>query len=57
MDPLVTVMKVDKAPPETYADIGGLDQQIQVGYSLNVITSIMLVTWTLKLECFSWCNA
>lgn len=29
VDPLVTVMKVDKAPPETYADIGGLDQQIQ----------------------------
>ncbi|CAB1335385.1 unnamed protein product [Coregonus sp. 'balchen'] len=28
-DPLVTVMKVEKAPQETYADIGGLDQQIQ----------------------------
>ncbi|CAD7688419.1 unnamed protein product [Nyctereutes procyonoides] len=28
-DPLVTVMKVDKAPQETYADIGGLDNQIQ----------------------------
>jgi len=24
-DPSVTVMKVDKAPTETYADIGGLD--------------------------------
>ena len=28
-DPMVNVMKVDKAPPETYADIGGLEQQIQ----------------------------
>jgi len=28
VDPLVAVMKVDKAPPETYADIGGLDTQI-----------------------------
>lgn len=24
-DPLITVMKVDKAPLETYADIGGLE--------------------------------
>lgn len=29
-DPMVTVMKLEKAPLETYADIGGLDQQIQV---------------------------
>ena len=28
-DPMVTVMKLEKAPQETYADIGGLDQQIQ----------------------------
>ncbi|KAL6077794.1 hypothetical protein STEG23_026020 [Scotinomys teguina] len=28
-DPLVTVMKVEKAPQETYADMGGLDNQIQ----------------------------
>lgn len=28
-DPLVACMKVDKAPAETYADIGGLDSQIQ----------------------------
>ncbi|KAF6323395.1 hypothetical protein mRhiFer1_008373 [Rhinolophus ferrumequinum] len=28
-DPLATVMKVEKAPQETYADIGGLDNQIQ----------------------------
>jgi len=28
-DPMVTVMKLEKAPLETYADIGGLDQQIQ----------------------------
>merc|ERR1712131_197212 len=28
-DPMVTVMKLEKAPQETYADIGGLDRQIQ----------------------------
>ncbi|KAF8269542.1 26S protease regulatory subunit 4 [Lactarius quietus] len=28
-DPMVTVMKLDKAPTETYADIGGLENQIQ----------------------------
>jgi len=28
-DPLVNVMKVEKAPMETYADVGGLDQQVQ----------------------------
>jgi len=27
-DPMVSVMKVDKAPLESYADIGGLEQQI-----------------------------
>merc|ERR1740130_1986713 len=29
VDPLVAVMKVDKAPLESYADIGGLESQIQ----------------------------
>merc|ERR1719313_2868103 len=28
VDPLVSVMKVDKAPLETYADIGGLEEQV-----------------------------
>eukprot|EP00768_Dysnectes_brevis_P001669 gnl/Dysnectes_brevis/1456_a1647_2184.p1 GENE.gnl/Dysnectes_brevis/1456_a1647_2184~~gnl/Dysnectes_brevis/1456_a1647_2184.p1 ORF type:complete len:450 (+),score=130.38 gnl/Dysnectes_brevis/1456_a1647_2184:34-1350(+) len=28
-DPMVSVMKVDKAPAETYADIGGLEEQIR----------------------------
>lgn len=28
-DPMVSVMKLEKAPEETYADIGGLDPQIQ----------------------------
>lgn len=28
-DPLVSVMKVEKAPTESYADIGGLEEQIQ----------------------------
>uniref|UniRef100_A0AC35UI02 AAA domain-containing protein n=1 Tax=Rhabditophanes sp. KR3021 TaxID=114890 RepID=A0AC35UI02_9BILA len=29
VDPMVSVMKLENAPQETYADIGGLDQQIQ----------------------------
>jgi len=29
VDPMVSVMKVEKAPLESYADIGGLDQQVQ----------------------------
>lgn len=29
VDPMVTVMKVDKAPLESYSDIGGLEKQIQ----------------------------
>lgn len=28
-DPLVSIMKLDKAPTESYADIGGLENQIQ----------------------------
>ena len=28
-DPMVSVMKLEKAPQESYADIGGLDTQIQ----------------------------
>lgn len=27
-DPMVSVMKVEKAPTETYADIGGLYEQV-----------------------------
>lgn len=50
-DPLVTVMKVEKAPQETYADIGGLDNQIQeikvfkhcfIKNSANILVSIDL---------------
>jgi 26S proteasome regulatory subunit T2 len=29
VDPMVSVMKLEKAPTESYADIGGLDQQVQ----------------------------
>lgn len=35
-DPMVSVMKVEKAPQESYADVGGLEQQIQVGCSRKV---------------------
>jgi len=29
-DPMVSVMKVEKAPLESYADIGGLQEQVAV---------------------------
>lgn len=29
VDPMVSVMKLEKAPTESYADIGGLEQQVQ----------------------------
>merc|ERR1712003_277476 len=29
VDPMVSVMKVDKAPTESYADIGGLESQVR----------------------------
>jgi ATP-dependent 26S proteasome regulatory subunit len=29
-DPMVSVMKVEKAPLESYADIGGLQDQVQI---------------------------
>lgn len=33
-DPMVSVMRVEKAPLESYADIGGLESQIQVRSSV-----------------------
>ncbi len=45
-DPMVSVMKLEKAPQETYADIGGLDQQIQ---EIKVFFSFAFVTQ--KLNC------
>lgn len=41
-DPLVTVMKVEKAPQETYADIGGLDNQIQEIKVYHARTTVFL---------------
>ena len=38
-DPMVSVMKLDKAPTESYADIGGLDQQIQ---EIKVCNAVLL---------------
>ena len=47
-DPMVTVMKLEKAPQESYADIGGLDQQIQeikVYMYLNCQRVIKAAAW------------
>jgi hypothetical protein len=33
VDPMVSVMKVEKAPTETYADIGGLHEQVSILYT------------------------
>lgn len=30
VDPMVSVMKVEKAPSESYADIGGLHDQVTI---------------------------
>ena len=46
-DPMVTVMKLEKAPQESYADIGGLDQQIQeikVSLHLHCCTCSLVIT-------------
>lgn len=40
-DPLVSVMKLDKAPTESYADIGGLENQIQ---EIKVITPDLYIS-------------
>ncbi len=42
-DPMVSVMKLEKAPEETYADIGGLDQQIQEIKVYNLMCNSQLV--------------
>lgn len=43
-DPMVTVMKLEKAPQETYADIGGLDTQIQeIKVNTHVVIHIVTV--------------
>lgn len=39
-DPMVSVMKLERAPTETYADIGGLEAQIQ-----EIKVSSFLFTW------------
>lgn len=40
---MVTVMKLEKAPQETYADIGGLDQQIQeIKVFVKIIIDVLL---------------
>lgn len=52
-DPLVRLMKLDKVPTESYADIGGLEQQIQEikvsthfpWFSLSIITSYSGICW------------
>lgn len=50
-DPMVSVMKLDKAPTESYADIGGLEQQIQ---EIKVCLSPMLLfsTYHRYLYCY-----
>ena len=48
-DPMVTVMKLDKAPQETYADIGGLDTQIQE-IKVKFISDIFMIIFQSK-----WC--
>lgn len=43
-DPMVSVMKVEKAPLESYADIGGLQDQVEsmcpVVFSYKVVSFV-----------------
>ena len=65
-DPMVTVMKLEKAPQESYADIGGLDQQIQeIKVYLNCQRAALQTWWqpnkampkSSEAEWISnWCN-
>ncbi len=58
VDPMVSVMKVEKASLESYADIRGLDSQIQeikeaVGFMRTLVSSLLRVlsfTGNLGLE-------
>ena len=53
-DPMVTVMKLEKAPQESYADIGGLDQQIQE-IKVDVSYAAYLLPFTgLKINFSAW---
>jgi ATP-dependent 26S proteasome regulatory subunit len=36
-DPMVSVMKVEKAPMESYADIGGLESQVNYIHCVIVV--------------------
>jgi len=50
-DPLVSVMKLDKAPTESYADIGGLENQIQeikVLFLLPLYIRVIMVLLSLR---------
>jgi ATP-dependent 26S proteasome regulatory subunit len=49
VDPMVSVMKVEKAPLKLYVDIGGLDAQIQQMKWCCVIVSAVVV----QLHCSS----
>ena len=46
VDPMVNVMKVEKAPLESYSEIGGLDQQIQ---EVKVSTSFHLLIFVVHV--------
>ena len=45
-DPMVAVMKLEKAPTESYADIGGLDTQIQVNLTFSNLRTAIESTFT-----------
>ena len=57
VDPMVSVMKVDKAPTETYADIGGLDKQVQemkVGRARVCVLLVCSCAWRRELRPPAW---
>lgn len=51
-DPMVSVMKLEKAPQETYADIGGLDTQIQeIKVTYETCLTLMFNLWDMFNIC------
>ncbi len=50
-DPMVSVMKLDKAPTESYADVGGLEQQIQeIKVCIRCYSSNFLINQTIGIR-------
>ena len=56
-DPMVSVMKVEKAPLESYADIGGLQDQVDSNFFLQFFSVVECVFFSPHLALkFCYCS-